>query len=155
MLPVDSPVPKPFEKEGIFLIGDAAFTIETQWTGAMAVATEASKCIYNVFNDGKRGEEYFLEYEKWWARFVKNAKRQFDFTTFMHSLDDSELDEFMGLFAEEIKLEHLTGTDDEFGSPNEFIIRVNERLSMVEPGEVKSPKINMVVGLIKKANVKS
>ncbi|OGL40721.1 MAG: hypothetical protein A3C43_08270 [Candidatus Schekmanbacteria bacterium RIFCSPHIGHO2_02_FULL_38_11] len=152
LLPVDSPVAKPFEKSGVFLIGDAAFTIETQWTGAMAVATEASKSIFNVLNNERRTDEYFSEYEKWWARFVKNAKRQFDFTTFMHSLDDEELDEFMGLFEEEIKLEHLAGTDDEFGTPNEFIIRVNEKLSRTNPDEIKSPKIKMVVKMIQGQN---
>ena len=58
----------------------------------------------------------------------------------------------MGLFEEEIKLEHLAGTDDEFGTPNEFIIRVNEKLSRTNPDEIKSPKIKMVVKMIQGQN---
>ena len=67
----------------------------------------------------------------------------------MHSLNDEELDEFMEFFQEEIRIDHLKGTDDEFGTPNEFIIRVNEKLAKVDPNEIKSPKIKMVVRMIK------
>ncbi|OGL38399.1 MAG: hypothetical protein A2042_04745 [Candidatus Schekmanbacteria bacterium GWA2_38_11] len=150
LLPIDSPVPKPFEKKGIFLIGDAAFTIETQWTGAMAVAAKAAECIKNVLDNEKNSVEIFSDYEQWWGRFVRNAKRQYDFTTLMHSFSDEELDEFFGFFSEDITIDHLDGTDDEFGSPNEFIIRVNEKLLKVNPAEVRSPKIKMVVTMIQK-----
>ena len=132
------------------MIGDACFTIETQWTGAMAVATNASDCIVNVLNDSLKSGDYFSEYERWWGMFVRNAKRQYDFTTFMHSLNDEELDEFMGLFEEDIRIDHLKGTDNEFGTPNEFIIRVNDRLLKVNPNKVRSPKIKMVVTMIQK-----
>ncbi|RMF92676.1 MAG: NAD(P)/FAD-dependent oxidoreductase [Candidatus Schekmanbacteria bacterium] len=147
-LPVNSPIAKVFEKGGVSFLGDTAFTIETQWTGAMAVAAKATETIEAIL-DEKNRDEMIGEYDRWWGRFVVNARRQFDFSTFMHSLEEEELNELFSYFSDEIVIEHLSGCDDEFGTPNEFIKNMNARLLEIDVDEIKSQKVRMLMTMLK------
>jgi len=149
-LPVDSPIANPFDEvKGMSFLGDTAFTIETQWTGAMAVAAKAAEAIAAVLNSNGSAEA-INAYHTWWGKFVKNAKRQYDFSTFMHALEEEELNELFSIFNEEMVIPHLEGCDDEFGTPNEFIKNMDKKLIEVNPSELKSPKVRMLVEMLKK-----
>ncbi|MBI5376567.1 MAG: NAD(P)/FAD-dependent oxidoreductase [Candidatus Schekmanbacteria bacterium] len=148
-LPISSPIAEPFAMEGISFIGDTAFTIETQWAGAMAIAARAAETIEKILvSDG--AQESIESYNKWWGRYVKNARKQVDFSTFMHSLDEEELNELFGIFSEEIVIEHLEGSDDMFGTPNEYIKNMYETLLSVNPSEIKSQKVKLLVSMLLK-----
>ncbi len=151
-LPVNSPIAEVFSVEGVSFLGDTAFTIETQWTGAMAVAAKASETIEAILT-GKRSDEKIKEYNDWWGKFVVNAKRQYEFSTFMHSLEEDELNELFSYFSEEIVIEHLEGCDDEFGTPNEFIKNMNARLLEINVDEIKSQKVKMLMSMLKQRAV--
>jgi len=147
-LPVNSPIAEVFSVDGVSFLGDTAFTIETQWTGAMAVAAKAAETIEAILKDEER-EEMIQEYNRWWGRFVVNAKRQYDFSTFMHSLEEVELNELFSYFSDEMVIEHLEGCDDEFGTPNEFIKNMNTRLLEINTEEIKSQKVKMLMSMLK------
>ena len=148
-LPISSPIAEPFAMEGISFIGDTAFTIETQWAGGMAIAARAAQTIEKILG-GDGAQESIESYNKWWGRYVKNARKQVDFSTFMHSLNEEELNELFGIFNEEIVIEHLEGSDDMFGTPNEYIKNMYETLLSVNPSEIKSEKVKLLVSMLLK-----
>ena len=148
-LPVDSPIAEPFALEGMSFLGDTAFTIETQWAGAMAIAARAAETIEKILGcDGAK--DAIERYNKWWGKYVKNARKQVDFSTFMHSLDEEDLNELFGIFNEEIVIDHLKGSDDMFGTPNEYIKNMYKTLLSVKSSEIKSQKVRLLVSMILK-----